>query len=53
MKFDLAFIVDSQPVAEAKNITFLGLIALLVGFPRKKYKNITFIIKTSDDEIQE
>jgi len=49
MKFDLAFIVDNQPIAEATNLSFLGLIALLVGFPRKKYQNITFIIKTSDD----
>lgn len=53
MKFDIAFIVDSQPIAEAKNLSFLGLIALLVGFPRKKHNNITFIIKTSDDEVQE
>jgi len=53
MKFDLAFIADEQPIAEAKNLSFVALLTLLIAFPRKKFKHVTFTIQTSDDEVQE
>jgi len=52
MKFDIVFIADGTAVAEAKNLSFIALITLIVAFPRKKYEKITFTIQTSDDEIQ-
>lgn len=46
MKFDVTVLSAGKVVVELENVGFLAAIALLVGFPRKKYEAISMIIST-------
>lgn len=50
MKFDIAIFTDGVVFNEIKNVGFLAVVAIMLGFPRKRYKTISFTISTSEDE---
>lgn len=50
MKFDFAIVADGIIVFQGNNMTFVSLVAVLIGFPRKKYESVSFTCSTSDDE---
>lgn len=52
MKFDVAIMADGLVKADAKNVSLLVAIAMLIGFARKKHEDVIFTLKTAEDEEQ-
>lgn len=50
MKFDVAIMADNEIKADAKDVSLLVAIAMLIGFARKKHENVIFTLKTSENE---